>query len=179
MNAGSRQYQAVIATPYGRLGVCTAGGRLQAIDFLHADALPLTPADQLTREVVRQLRAYERDPCYRFSLALALYGTPFQQRVWRALCAIPPGRTRTYGELARELGSAARAIGGACRANPVPVVVPCHRVVARAGIGGFGGQTEGPELVRKRWLLAHEGAVEQQAPPVGLKSAPSAPTRWP
>lgn len=161
MSVGAHRHQAVIAAPYGRLGVCTAGGRLQAIDFLDADAALLAPRDDFAREVVRQLQAYERDPCYRFRLALDLHGTPFQQRVWSALRAIPPGRTRTYSELARELGSAPRAVGGACRANPVPVVVPCHRVVARAGIGGFGGQTKGPELVRKHWLLAHEGAAEK------------------
>ena len=161
MSAGAHRYQAVIAAPYGPLGVCTAGECLHAIDFLHADAALLAPADDFTREVVRQLQGYERDPCYRFRLALDLHGTPFQQRVWRALCAIPPGRTRAYGDLARELGSAPRAIGAACRANPIPVVVPCHRVVARAGIGGFGGQTEGPELARKRWLLAHERAARK------------------
>ncbi|MEJ2343821.1 MAG: methylated-DNA--[protein]-cysteine S-methyltransferase [Gammaproteobacteria bacterium] len=161
MKPGAHRYQAVIAAPYGRLGVCTAAGRLQAIDFLGADAALLAPSDDFAQEVARQLQAYERDPCYRFRLALDLQGTPFQQRVWSALRAIPPGRTRTYGDLARELGSAPRAIGAACRANPVPVVVPCHRVVARTGIGGFGGQTEGPELARKRWLLAHEGAAEK------------------
>jgi methylated-DNA-[protein]-cysteine S-methyltransferase len=161
MSVGLHQYQAVIAVRYGRLGVCTAGDRLQALDFLHAHAKLLAPTDDFTREVVRQLRAYERDPCYRFRLALDLHGTPFQQRVWRALCAIPPGRTRTYGDLARELASAPRAVGGACRANPIPVVVPCHRVVARAGIGGFGGQTTGPQLVRKGWLLAHELAARK------------------
>lgn len=87
---------------------------------------------------------------------LELSGTPFQCRVWEALRTIPPGTTWTYGVLAKHLGSGARAVGGACRANPCPIVVPCHRVVARRGLGGFGGDTDGRRLALKRWLLEHE-----------------------
>jgi methylated-DNA-[protein]-cysteine S-methyltransferase len=76
------------------------------------------------------------------------------------LRSIPPGRTRTYGELASKLGTSARAVGGACRANPCPVVVPCHRVVAANGLGGFAGDTSGRKLEVKRWLLRHEGSTE-------------------
>lgn len=86
-----------------------------------------------------------------------LGGTDFQRRVWAALRQIPPGVTRTYGELARQLGSAPRAIGGACRANPVPLFVPCHRVVASTGAGGFAGRSAGRWPAIKRWLLAREG----------------------
>lgn len=86
---------------------------------------------------------------------LALRGTSFQQRVWASLRAIPRGQTRTYGEIARELGTSARAVGGACRANPALILVPCHRVVASGGAGGFAGHTEGfwPQ-VKRRWLAA-------------------------
>jgi len=87
---------------------------------------------------------------------LDLRGTPYQQAVWRVLLAIPWGDVRTYGEIARELGSAggARAVGGANHQNPVAILVPCHRVVAaNGGLGGYGGGLE-----RKRWLLAHEAA---------------------
>ena len=85
---------------------------------------------------------------------LDLRGTPYQQAVWRALLAIPWAEVRTYGEIARELGSGARAVGGANHRNPVSVLVPCHRVVAgNGGLGGYGGGLE-----RKRWLLAHEAA---------------------
>ncbi len=84
--------------------------------------------------------------------ALDLRGTPFQQTVWKALLAIPWGEVRTYGDIARELGSGARAVGGANHQNPVAILVPCHRVVAvNGGLGGYGGGTE-----RKRWLLMHE-----------------------
>ncbi|MCF7991219.1 MAG: methylated-DNA--[protein]-cysteine S-methyltransferase [Thiohalocapsa sp.] len=109
--------------------------------------------------LARELNAYFRDPLHRPALAPAISGTPFQRRVWHAISAIPPGSTRTYGAIAAELGSAARAVGGACRANPCPLVVPCHRVVARRGLGGFAGDA-GARLVEiKRWLLAHERAA--------------------
>ncbi len=88
---------------------------------------------------------------------LHLAGTPFQQRVWALLRRIPPGVTRTYGELARQLGTAPRAVGAACRTNPIPLFVPCHRVVAASGAGGYFGRTAGRWLEIKRWLLAREG----------------------
>jgi methylated-DNA-[protein]-cysteine S-methyltransferase len=93
------------------------------------------------------------------SLATAPAGSPFQRRVWQAISAIPAGRTRTYGEIAAELGSAPRAVGGACRANPYPLLVPCHRVVGASGLGGFAGDVSGRLIAVKRWLLAHEGAA--------------------
>jgi len=85
---------------------------------------------------------------------LDLRGTAYQQAVWKALCAIPWGEVRTYGQIAREVGGGARAVGGANHRNPVAILVPCHRVVAVNG--GLGGYRAGIE--RKRWLLAHEAA---------------------
>ena len=86
-------------------------------------------------------------------------GTAFQRRVWRALQRIPLGEVRTYGELAVELDSCARAVAQACRANPLPILIPCHRVVSASGLGGYMGQIDGPLLEIKRWLLHHEGHV--------------------
>ena len=107
-----------------------------------------------------QLQAYLEDPAFEFDVPLRLSGTHHQLAVWEAMRAIPAGETRTYGELAQSIGSSARAVGGACGANPVPIVVPCHRVVGAGGsLGGFmGAREEGFELSIKRWLLAHEGA---------------------
>lgn len=153
----SRRYDAIIATPWrGKLGIVIDHGVLSAMDFLDARAAGRAPADPLAAEVVRQLRRYFADPAHVFSLPLALAGTSFQQCVWQALCAIPPGQPRRYGELARQLGSGARAVGGACRANPVPIVVPCHRVVGAQGLGGYLGATVEEGLAIKRWLLEHE-----------------------
>ncbi len=90
------------------------------------------------------------------TIPLAPVGTAFQRRVWSALRDIPRGTTKTYGELASELNSSARAVAGACRANPIPLLIPCHRVVAADGIGGYGGETVGANIELKRWLLEHE-----------------------
>jgi methylated-DNA-[protein]-cysteine S-methyltransferase len=89
-------------------------------------------------------------------LGLSPAGTVFQRRVWQALEAIPYGQTRSYGEIAGELGSSARAVGGACRANPLPILVPCHRVVAADGLGGYAGRTNGAWFAIKAQLLRHE-----------------------
>ena len=148
-------YAAVIASPFGRLGI-QAEEALTSIDFL-SDRNPLQPPrTPLARRVCAQLKAYFADPRTRFDLPLAPAGTLYQQRAWRALQRIPSGKQRTYGELARTLKSAPRAVGGACRANPIPIVVPCHRVVAANGPGGFMGATRGRALDIKHWLLAHE-----------------------
>lgn len=101
-----------------------------------------------------QLQAYFAGELRDFELPLAAAGTPFQQRVWRALCDIPYGETISYGELARRIGQpkAARAVGLANGQNPIAIVVPCHRVIGADGsLTGYGGG-----LARKRWLLAHE-----------------------
>ncbi|MBT8127262.1 MAG: methylated-DNA--[protein]-cysteine S-methyltransferase, partial [Gammaproteobacteria bacterium] len=94
-----------------------------------------------------------------FDLPCALQGTPFQQKVWNELKKIPCGTVITYGELANKLGTSARAIGNACRKNPIPLVIPCHRVVAANGIGGYSGDTNGAWLRIKSWLLRHEGVT--------------------
>ena len=151
-------YAAVIAAPFGRLGI-HAREALTSIDFV-STRIPLqAPRTPLARRVCAQLKAYFADPRTRFDLPLAPGGTQFQQRAWRALQRIPSGTARTYGELARTLKSAPRAVGCACRANPIPIVVPCHRVVAASGPGGFMGATRGRAMDIKRWLLEHEAAV--------------------
>lgn len=150
-------YDAVIVSPLGRLGI-QAQTALTSIDFV-SPRLPLkSPRTPLARRVCTQLRAYFHNPRARFSLPLAPGGSEFQNRVWRAMRRIPSGQVRRYGDLARALDSAARAVGGACRANPIPIVVPCHRVVSASGLGGFMGATAGRALQIKRWLLAHEQA---------------------
>ncbi|MFO7578603.1 MAG: methylated-DNA--[protein]-cysteine S-methyltransferase, partial [Nitrosomonas halophila] len=103
------------------------------------------------------LSEYFRDPRLPLNkLALSPAPTPFQARVRELMSAIPVGQTRTYGQLARQLHTASRAVAGACRANPVALVVPCHRVVSASGPGGFMGALGGPPLELKAWLLKHE-----------------------
>lgn len=153
-------YQAIMTSPIGRIGVCLdEHERLIALDFLGATGRS-RPARALAAQlVVAALRSYFLNPAAPLQIPLYAMGTAFQQKVWAALQAIPPGETCTYGELARRIGSAPRAVGQACRRNPIPIVIPCHRVVARAGAGGYSGATDGAELVIKRWLLAHEGVA--------------------
>lgn len=149
-------YAAIVTAPVGLLGIRLSAGRLFGIDFISGGGTVTRAPDAAAREVLDQLFHYFEDAGWQFDLPLAMRGTPFQCRVWQALRDIPSGSTRSYGELARELGSSARAVGGACRRNPIPIVVPCHRVTAADGVGGFMGQRGGNALDIKRWLLDHE-----------------------
>lgn len=154
-------YAAVIATPLPgglRLGLRADTQAIGEIDFLPASTPLQVAHTALVQEAVVQLQRYFSSPRQGFTLPLAPAGTAFQQRVWQALCAIPPGRPRSYGTLARELASSARAVAGACRANPLPLIIPCHRVVAATGPGGYMGALAGDALTLKLWLLEHEAA---------------------
>lgn len=152
-----RVYEHVVATPIGWLGIRTDGVALTGVDILEAKpALAGEPGPAALRVGEALGRYFAGDPAALDGLAVAPVGTAFQQRVWASLLRIPAGRTVSYGDLARELGTGARAVGGACRSNPIPVVVPCHRVVAAHGLGGYSGERAGDWLGKKRWLLAHE-----------------------
>jgi methylated-DNA-[protein]-cysteine S-methyltransferase len=152
------EHSKLIDTPMGPVGVTWENGALAGVDLEPTDLDE--SAERLPTFVVEEIDAYFRKDSLGFNLPLELKGTSFQRLVWSALRSIPPGRTLTYGELAGELGTGARAVGGACRANPCPIVVPCHRVVAANGLGGFAGDTSGRKLEVKRWLLRHEGVGE-------------------
>ena len=152
-------FDVVVKFPAMHVGVRTAGGQLAEIAYLPF-AVPLAaPANRLAERAARQLERYLSDPDFRFHLPLAEVGSAFQRRVWDAICAIPRGATLTYGQVAKRLRSAPRAVGQACGANWFPLVVPCHRVVAATGLGGFGNHGGGFHLEIKRWLLAHEKAI--------------------
>ena len=140
------------------LGIRTSAGALVGIEYLPKGERAQAPTDAVAERACRQIERYLADAQFRFSLPLAPAGTPFRRRVWDTLSQIPIGESRTYGELARQLHTAPRAIGGACGANPIALVIPCHRVVGTQGsLGGFMGVTEGDPIAIKRWLLAHEG----------------------
>lgn len=149
-------YSACFSLPCAVLGLREAEGRVVGIDFLSPDIPSQAPRTPLAREACRQLEAWLAAPAFPFDLPLAPGGTPFQNRVWQLMLAIPPGEVRTYGDLARDLGSSPRAVGQACGQNPIPVVIPCHRVVGKGGAGGFMHSTGDAQLGIKRWLLDHE-----------------------
>ena len=149
----------VMDSPIGRLAIHTREGKVMQVDYGVRSAVTNVLTDPLHKKIKRQLQAYFTNPSTAFTLPLELQGTPFQQKVWQALQKIPVSQTLSYGELANRLHTSARAIGNACRANPIPLLVPCHRVIAKNSIGGFSGATSGSDIDRKRWLLRHEGAL--------------------
>jgi len=149
-------YQAKLAVPFGVLGIRCDDRELHGIDFLPKTAKTQRATSAFAKTVCDQLQHYFENPEVKFSVPLKAGGTPHQQRVWQAMLAIPRGETRSYGDLATELKSGAQAVGQACGANPMPIIIPCHRVVAKAGLGGFMRHASGVSLDIKRWLLAHE-----------------------
>jgi len=153
---------ATMDTPIGTLRVEASSAGLRRVVFGGRGAARTTSAEAQKHldEALRQLRQYFAGKRDAFDLRLDLDGTEHQKRVWRVLLGIPFGRTLTYGEVAKRLGlpRSARAVGRACATNPVPVVVPCHRVLGGDGkLHGFGGG-----LWRKRALLEHEGVLTPQ-----------------
>lgn len=122
----------------------------------------VAPTDAVAERTERQLQRYLHEPDFRFDLPLAPVGTAFQHRVWAAIAAVERGQTTTYGAIAKALRTAPRAVGQACGANWFPLVIPCHRVTAASGLGGFAHDDDetGFHLGVKRWLLAHEARVD-------------------
>jgi len=169
-------------SPVGELLLTADEEGLTRVWFeIHSDGESVSPewrraevvggaAARTLRDARTQLEEYFAGERTSFDLPLAAAGTPFQERVWTALRAIPFGHTTSYGELAARIGEpkASRAVGAANGRNPIPIIVPCHRVIgARGDLTGFGGGVE-----RKRWLLEHEGAL-----PATLLAAVSPGTR--
>ena len=149
-------YQAKLKVPFGVLGIRCDDRALLGIDFLPATAKPQRATSAFAKTVCDQLLRYVENPDAQFTLQLKPGGTLHQQKVWRAMSNIPRGKTRSYGELAAELKSGAQAVGQACGANPIPIIIPCHRVVSKSGLGGFMRHASGAPLGIKRWLLMHE-----------------------
>ena len=148
-----------VDTPVGTLWLRAGNGGLCGLDWNQPErsiGKSGSESEAILDLATRQLDAYFAGHLTVFALAFAAAGTPFQKRVWMALTAIPFARTVTYGALARTVGSGARAVANACGANPIAIIVPCHRVTAHAGLGGYSGG-DGPAT--KRALLAHETRI--------------------
>ena len=142
--------QLSLHSPLGDLTVSEADDAIVAVDWGWGRDQERTPLLQAARD---QLQAYFDGTLARFDLPLAPAGTQYRRRVWDALCDIPPGQTLTYADIARIAGGTARSVGQANGANPIPVLIPCHRVVAAGGLGGYSG---GDGLTTKRFLLQLE-----------------------
>ncbi|MGE0736267.1 MAG: methylated-DNA--[protein]-cysteine S-methyltransferase [Alphaproteobacteria bacterium] len=155
MSAARTSAAIVVNSPLGALTLREYDGKLTAIDF----GRTVEPDDERSTPflltVAQQLDAYFFCNLKHFDVALAPAGTEFEQAVWRAMLAIPPGGTRTYGDVAKQLAGSARAIGGACGRNPIPIIIPCHRIIAAHGeLGGYSGRGG---LTTKKFLLELEG----------------------
>ncbi|WP_338809641.1 methylated-DNA--[protein]-cysteine S-methyltransferase [Neisseria leonii] len=149
-------YPALYSAPFGPMTLTfDRSGLLTALDLHGHEADAPYPLPECWRQ---RLDGYFSGRLKSFDCPPSSDGTPFQHRVWQAIAAIPYGCVRTYQDIAREIGSHPRAVGAACGKNPLVLVVPCHRVVAKNGLGGFssGGSRS---LAVKRWLLRHEGII--------------------
>ncbi|MEM6305329.1 MAG: MGMT family protein [Pseudomonadota bacterium] len=145
--------QRSISTQFGDLTLTEEGGAITALSW---GAVAQQHASKLLDNAARQLAAYAAGTREGFDLPLRVTGSALQQRVCAAMQAIPFGCTRTYGELAKELGVPAQAVGQACGGNPIPILIPCHRVMGARGLTGFSG---GAGVETKVALLRHEGAA--------------------
>lgn len=157
-------YDAMINTAFGAIALITMQSQTTsyiAIALLDSPSQPCYPQSPMpllanTISTITQYLVNPHTPCGLPSLS---HGTAFQQRVWQAIYAIPVGQTKTYGQLALLLNSGARAVANACGANSQAILIPCHRVVAKHGLGGFmQSPTSGAQI--KRWLLRHEGCAQ-------------------
>jgi methylated-DNA-[protein]-cysteine S-methyltransferase len=154
----AKNYDAVIPAPFGAVGICTQDDFLTGVTLIPAAQAEKYSSNVFTQYVANQIGQYFRNPQALLDAPFAVKGTPFQRRVWQAIADIPRGQTLTYGELAEKVGSGPRAVANVCGANQVPLFIPCHRVVAKNGLGGFMQGTENG-LEVKKWLLSHESKV--------------------
>jgi len=152
----TQEFHTIISAPFGAVGLRVVNGNLIGAEFLPIGTEPYLAADSVARAISRQIADYLSDATTVLQVPLQANGTVFQRRVWQALCTIPLGSTWTYAELAERVGSGPRAVANACGANPIPIVIPCHRVVAKNGLGGFMQGCADDSLNIKQWLLDHE-----------------------
>lgn len=161
--SGAPARSMIIESPAGLLTLREAGSVITRLHWMKPASGSEVPrpgeSSPLLAEAARQLAVYFAGGRRDFDLPLAPAGSDFHKEVWRLMGEIPFGQTATYGDLARQLNSAAQPVGSACGANPIAILIPCHRVVAAAGLGGFSG---GAGMESKRFLLHHEGALEPE-----------------
>jgi len=149
----------VIDSPFGRIGIWTSESAICGLELVSNRCKLFPPRNPLAKNVVTQLEGYFANGHTQFDLPLSELGTPFQKSVWRLLRKIPVGQTVCYKDLAIKLNTSPRAVGSACRSNPIQIVTPCHRVVAKNDLGGYMGRTSGAPIRMKQWLINHERGI--------------------
>jgi methylated-DNA-[protein]-cysteine S-methyltransferase len=155
-------FSAIVPAPFGYIGVRTENTQVSELVYLPPRFQEKAPVDAVAQLATEQIERYFADPDSQFTLPLKQVGTAFQHKVWQAISSIPRGQVRTYGQIAKHIGSAPRAVGQACGANWFPLVIPCHRVTASGGLGGFAHHDDetGFHLGVKRYLLRLEDVPE-------------------
>ena len=151
----SQHDNVVINVPFGAVGIHLKTDYVVGIELFSSQQEAREATSQFGKYLAHQISQYFQQANSKLYIPYALAGTPFQKRVWGAISNIPAGEVLTYSELAQRVGSGPRAVANACGANKIPLLVPCHRVVAKKGLGGFMQGVEGG-LKIKEWLLAHE-----------------------
>jgi methylated-DNA-[protein]-cysteine S-methyltransferase len=157
---GSTIFSAIVPAPFGAIGIRTDAGSVHELVYLPPHFGEKAATDAVADTAAKQVSQYLADADFRFTLPLPQVGTAFQRKVWDAISAIPRGTVKTYGQVGKHIGCGSpRAVGQACGANWFPLIVPCHRVTASGGLGGFSNHDDenGFHLSVKRWLLNHEG----------------------
>ncbi|WP_188567350.1 methylated-DNA--[protein]-cysteine S-methyltransferase [Undibacterium terreum] len=168
----STLFSAVVAAPFGAIGIRTQDQAISELVYLPPRFAEKDATDKVAAKAQKQIEKYLQQPDFRFKLPLQQVGTDFQRKVWAVIAAIPQGEVWTYGQIAKHIKSAPRAVGQACGANWFPLVIPCHRVTAAGGLGGFGHTDDESSfhIGVKLWLLQHEG-VSTYSPVIAPKKA--------
>ena len=152
-------YQTCISAPFGYICVCSSTDYVSRIELLASKVPSNSRLNKFAKEAREQVKAYLKNSAFKFDLPIDINGSVYRKQVWSEIAKIPSGETRTYGDIAILMGSSARAVGGACGDNVLPILIPCHRVVAQAELGGFMHSSVGFSLKVKWWLLNHEGGL--------------------
>ena len=150
----------VISSPVGKLGLVILNDYLVGIDFLQSQVKLSSPRTLKLRSIVSQIKQYFFAPHLPLKVPFEVEGTILQKKIWSNIQKISCGKTVTYGELARKLGTSPRVIGNACRRNTLPIIIPCHRVVSVVNIGGYCGNNK-ETIEIKQWLLQHEKNIRK------------------
>ena len=155
VNPTMQYHDVTINAPFGGVGIHVESDYVVGIQLFPIQQVARETSHQFAQHIAHQISHYFMKADSILDIPFAVTGTPFQKRVWKAISAIPVGEVLTYSELAEKIGSGPRAVANACPANRLPLLIPCHRVVAKNGLGGFMQGVDGG-LKIKSWLLAHE-----------------------
>lgn len=156
MDSKEISFDYILPSPIGNLGLSLTPKGIRCLSYLKTKQETRIPSSGIAAKVHQQIMEYFELHRTEFDLPIDIDGTIYQQRVWKEVAKITYGQSLTYGEIAKAIDSGSRAVGNACRHNPIPIIIPCHRVVKKTGRGGYCGSLVGREIQQKDWLLRHE-----------------------